>query len=120
MSPAANNTIDRWFDRLDKSMSKWGTSTIVLGVLIAFGWQHGGPWVDAKAESEKAIGTAFKKLVESQEKQEAMLVSVQSSFERVNEQHRQHSEILQEIATVLKGLCDKSKNAPTQPLTSES
>jgi hypothetical protein len=119
MSPAANNTIDRWFDRLDRSMKSWGTSTIILGVIIAFAWRHGGPWVDAKAESEKAIGVAFKALVAASEKQERNSQDWKAFTEQVASEHRQHSEILREITAVLKGLCEsgRPKNQPTQPAT---
>lgn len=110
--------VDIWFDRLDKSMKSWGISTIILLAMLAFGWQHGGPWVDAKATSEKAIAAAYEKLVDASERQTNAAEKWKEFTQQVSDEHRQHSEILREITTVLKGLCEsRSKNVPTQPTT---
>ena len=111
--------VDLICDRLDRAMKSWGTSTLILGFLLAFAWMHGGPWVDAKAQSEKAIASAYERLVDETVKQGAVIAKLQSSHEQVSEEHRQFSELLKEIATILKGICEenRSKNRPAQPST---
>jgi hypothetical protein len=114
--------IDVLFDRLDKAMRSWGTSTIILMAIVAFCWMHGGPWVDAKAQSEKAIASAYERPVDETVKHGAVIAKLQSSHEQVSAEHRQFSELLKEIATILKGICEenRSKNRPAQPSTGTS
>ena len=94
----------------------------ILGVLLAFGWMHGGPWVAAKAKSEEAIASAYAKLVDESVKQNDAIRILQLSHEKVSEEHRQHSEILREISIILNRMCeqDRAKNFPTQQPIGES
>ena len=111
--------LDIWFDRLDRAMKAWGTPTIIIVVMLAFGWLHGGPWVDAKAQSEKAIASAYERLVDESVSQGKEIARLHSSHEQVSNEHRKFSELLEKIAKILESICEenKSKNRPAQPST---
>jgi hypothetical protein len=46
------------FREFREAMKSWGLAVII----VVWGCWKLGPWIDAKAESEKAIGAAFTKL----------------------------------------------------------
>jgi len=100
-----------WMDELRDAMKGYGLAVCIVLFGLAFMWWYGGAWVTAKAEAERVNAITMEGLVKDWREFRG----------QVSDEHRQHSEILREITTVLKGLCEsRSKNQPTQPLASES
>jgi hypothetical protein len=99
-------------DEIRDAMKGYGLAVCIVLFGLAFTWYHGGAWVSAKAEAERVNAITMEGLVRDWKEFRS----------QVSDEHRQHSEILREITTILRGLCDeaRSKNHAAQPSTSES
>lgn len=95
-----------WVREARDAMKGYGLAVVIVLSGLAFTWMKAGAWLDAKAESERALATAFQKLV-----------SDNQEFQRqVLEDHRRAADTDSVVVDSLKALLeDHRKNAGQSP-----